>query len=353
MEHSGFHPSVNGDRKYKAIDWAEYFASFITNGVFPILRLGHPAEQIPSAGLQVTADEGMKVILNPGRGWINGRIYRNTGYKEMIIDTADGVLRRIDRIVMRWDLLGRDLYTYVKKGAPASTPQPQGLQRDADAFELCLADVFVNNGVVNITQANITDQRFNMSVCGITTGVIQQIDFDIITAQFNAFFAEYKPRIEEDYREYAEKTEEAFAAFLEYLTAFKHTAQSDVEEWIETIKDILDENVAASLLLKIQDLEKDVPVSILGTVEHGVDHYPVCNLYITDNGAGMSGAGMTGAGGETLTSIPAEYELDGHETVQVKTIAKYAEYTTSHKISENMFSFTSPDNTTSLLLTLN
>ena len=38
MEFSSFFNSVGGDRKYKAEDWAEYFGSFIGNGVFAILR---------------------------------------------------------------------------------------------------------------------------------------------------------------------------------------------------------------------------------------------------------------------------------------------------------------------------
>ena len=46
MEKSSFFNSVSHDRTYKAEDWAEYFASFIGNGVFPV----------PSTGLQVVAN---------------------------------------------------------------------------------------------------------------------------------------------------------------------------------------------------------------------------------------------------------------------------------------------------------
>ena len=49
MEKSSFFNSVSHDRTYKAEDWAEYFASFIGNGVFPV----------PSTGLQVVANDGM------------------------------------------------------------------------------------------------------------------------------------------------------------------------------------------------------------------------------------------------------------------------------------------------------
>lgn len=34
-EKSSFFTSLNGDRKYKSSDFAEYFSTFIGNGVFP------------------------------------------------------------------------------------------------------------------------------------------------------------------------------------------------------------------------------------------------------------------------------------------------------------------------------
>lgn len=59
---SGLFNSVNGDRRYKADFFAEYFASFIANGVFPN----------PSTGLQVLANQNMTVAIKPGKAWING-----------------------------------------------------------------------------------------------------------------------------------------------------------------------------------------------------------------------------------------------------------------------------------------
>ena len=64
---SGFFNSVNGDRKYDANRFAEYFASFIGNGVFPD----------PSDGLQVVANDDMTVTVKAGKCWINGYIMIN------------------------------------------------------------------------------------------------------------------------------------------------------------------------------------------------------------------------------------------------------------------------------------
>lgn len=76
MEKSSFFNSVSGDRVYRAEEWAEYFASFIGNGVFPV----------PSTSLQVVAGSGMAVAVKTGKAWINGyfllqhkRFARNAG----------------------------------------------------------------------------------------------------------------------------------------------------------------------------------------------------------------------------------------------------------------------------------
>ena len=97
MEKSSFFNSISGDRRYKAEEWAEYFASFIANGVFPN----------PSTGLQVLASNSMIITVNTGKAWINGYFYFNTSNLTITLDNADGVLNRIDRIVVRWDLQDR------------------------------------------------------------------------------------------------------------------------------------------------------------------------------------------------------------------------------------------------------
>lgn len=151
MEKSSFFNSVSHDRTYRAEDWAEYFASFIGNGVFPV----------PSTGLQVVVDNGMNLLLKAGKAWINGYFYNNTSDLTITIGTADGQLNRIDRIVVRWDLTNRIISAEVKSSAYSASPTAPALQRDADIYELALADVYVGAGVTTITQSNITDQLLN------------------------------------------------------------------------------------------------------------------------------------------------------------------------------------------------
>ena len=205
--------SEAGDRKYSAEDWAAYFALFIGNGVF----YGSADK------LKVAEDNGMKVKVQKGAGFIAGRMYLLEEDTTITLDTADGVLNRIDRIVLRCDYANRLMTVTAKKGGYDKNPTAPELTRNADAYELALADVYVAAGAVTITAANITDQRFNTSLCGIVTGLIDQAD-----------------------------TEEIFSQFQAYLEEFKETSQEDFKKWFEYVKAVLDEDATGNLLTQIE-----------------------------------------------------------------------------------------------------
>ena len=207
MEKSSFFNAVETspgiyDRNYFAEDMAEFFNSLVTNGVFPGL----------STNLQVISNNDMTVILKAGKAWINGYVYILDADMILTIDTADGVLNRIDRIVIQFNTVGRAINAVVVKGTLASTPYADDLYRDADLYELGVADIYITNGATIISQVNITDMRFNNNFCGVVNS--------LITADTTTLFAQY---------------EDAFST------------------WFANIQDVLDENTEANLLTKIDD----------------------------------------------------------------------------------------------------
>ncbi|MFS1511892.1 hypothetical protein VQL36_05570 [Chengkuizengella sp. SCS-71B] len=205
MEKSSFFNSVNGDRKYKADDFAEYFSKFITNGVFPNV----------ADNLQIIADGGdMTIRVKTGVAWINGYMYQNTDDLILTVDVADGILNRIDRVVVQLDFLNRQITTKIKKGEFASNPVANDVQRDADIFELALADIEITQGTTSISQNLITDLRFNDDLCGIVKGTVDQIDTTGLFAQYDAEFS----------------------------------------SWFDTAKDTLSGDVAGNLLNEINDI---------------------------------------------------------------------------------------------------
>ena len=238
MEKSSFFNSVSHDRTYKAEDWAEYFASFIGNGVFPV----------PSTGLQVVANDGMKLNVKTGKAWINGYFYFNTGDLAVELGTADGQLNRIDRVVVRWDLTNRVMSVKVKSSSFSASPTAPALQRDADVYELALADIYVGAGVTVITQSKITDQRLNTSLCGVVAAVVQQIDTAAFNAQLQAWFAEYQSLSAAEYNTLVSymnslklQGNTQYEAFEQHMADFETQAAADFNAWFNGLQNIFAE----------------------------------------------------------------------------------------------------------------
>jgi len=215
--------SIGADRACKAEDWAWYFATFISNGVFPN----------PSNGLQVTANGNMEIAVKPGYGFINGYAFRNVSDYIVELDMADGALNRIDRFVLRWDLTNRMMLIDVLKGSVSAEPVAPAVTRSADVWELALADVYVGKGATQITQANITDLRYNSELCGICAGMITQVDASTLTAQFDAFFEEYQVATLEQYHGYMADIQDYEATEKAQFEAWEAQQQQSVLQWTD------------------------------------------------------------------------------------------------------------------------
>lgn len=168
------------DRVYSAERFAEYFASFIANGVFPN----------PATNLQVVANVpgNMAILVKSGLGWINGYYCNNDGDYPLTLSPANGTLPRVDAVVLRWSRSNRSMSLEVKTGVATSSPSAPPLERSADNYELMLASISVVAGATSISQASITDKRPDSTVCGWVKGVVDQIDTTDLFAQYDDAF---------------------------------------------------------------------------------------------------------------------------------------------------------------------
>ena len=248
--------SKDHDRVYKAEDWAWYFSTFIKNGVFPNAQ---------NNGLQVVIGEGMQVFVKAGFGFINGYAFRNEQDYAIVLETADGALNRYDRVVLRWDLAARAMYIAVLKGSACANHTPKAITRSNEIYDLVLADIYIGKGVISIQTANITDQRYNSSLCGIVTGVIEQIDASVLTQQFNDFFTIYNKQVLTEYQNYLstitvdeQDAAKKLAEFEAQLDTYKEEQQASFEDWVTTLKGILTEEAAGNLQAEIEELQGTV-----------------------------------------------------------------------------------------------
>ena len=152
MEKSGFFNSSDGDRIYDAADFAAYFGSLVSNGVFY-----------------------MAVSVAAGSAWINGYRYENTDNLNISLTTANGSNPRIDRIVVRLNQISRSIQIAVIDGTPATTPVAPALTRTSDIYELGIADVLVPTAATSIVTNNITDTRLNTELCGLVNSLVSAV----------------------------------------------------------------------------------------------------------------------------------------------------------------------------------
>lgn len=137
----------------------EFMREFVSDGVW----------ENGSNPLQVTEANppAMAVRVNNGLAFIQGRFVRVYGGPiQLTLAASDPSNPRIDRIVARVNLSTNASEVVVKTGTPAASPTPPSLQRDGTIWELSLAQVRVNAGVTSVSNANITDERGDASVCG-------------------------------------------------------------------------------------------------------------------------------------------------------------------------------------------
>lgn len=221
------------DRVYLAEQFAAYFASFIGTGIF--------GKSMQKLEVLAQTEPNMSIKVLPGEAWINGWWYRNTEEYTLSLDVADGVLSRIDVIVLRWGNQERDMWLHVIKGNASSNPVAPKIERNADYYDLQLATVAMSKGTIKITQSAIEDTRLATDVCGLVTGVVDQIDTTGLYNQFQAYFEEFKEYYEKDYANWTDAQKAEYAAFVEQMgndyTAWTDAEKEKFEEWYNSHTD--------------------------------------------------------------------------------------------------------------------
>ncbi len=148
--------------EYQADEFAEFFRTFLSDGV-PVL----------GTNLQITAnDGGMFVNADYGAAMIQGYGYwlkdDDADIMQLPITAADTDNSRIDRVVLRRDktVSVASISMVVLTGTPSATPAPPELTRAGNIYEISLAQVRVDKGVLSIAANKVTDERADQNVCG-------------------------------------------------------------------------------------------------------------------------------------------------------------------------------------------
>ena len=164
-----------------------------TSGVFGALaELAVAALTTPSMAVTVSDGDGWLADQN-GNGihfW-NDIFVTTAALLQLSIDTADGILNRIDRVIVEWSTPNYTQLPEIKilKGTSATSPVAPSLTNSTSLRQISLARIAVAAGTLAITAGMITDERFEPSVCGIVTETTV-VDTSGAAAQFNEVLGE-------------------------------------------------------------------------------------------------------------------------------------------------------------------
>jgi hypothetical protein len=162
-EHYRFFNSTEEDvREYLAAEFAEYFSRFLSDGLYT---------EDGRAGLKVIPGDGLQVQVATGYAFVRGYMYHNDAALTLDLNEPDTMLDRIDRVVLRFDEVAREIRLTVKTGSFSSTPVAPGLEITNVVKEMGLARVFVRHGITSVNQPNITDERLT-AACGLVSSLI-------------------------------------------------------------------------------------------------------------------------------------------------------------------------------------
>lgn len=175
----------------RAVDSAflrKVYMKYFSDGVF----------YLPTSALQVVADTGMQIAVQPGACHIQGAMGIEESRRTLMVQASEEQ-DRIDTVVARLDLSRavRSIDLYVLKGTAAISPQAPELTRDATIWEIGLANILVAKNTATIPQQRITDTRLDTSRCGIVAQTIGDLDTAPYFAQLTAAIASHQEEAEE------------------------------------------------------------------------------------------------------------------------------------------------------------
>lgn len=173
------------DREYGSAEFREVMRKLVGDGVYAD----------PANNMQVTVGGGLSVSVLPGYCWVKGALGIVDEAETLTLDASSA--GRTDVIVARFDLslAARDIHLAVIKGTEGSTSAP-ALTRNDSVYDIQLARVRVNAGASAVALTDITDTRYNDNLCGVVTGIIDQIDATNLFAQYESIFNAFMEQLE-------------------------------------------------------------------------------------------------------------------------------------------------------------
>lgn len=244
---SGFFNSVNGDRRYNAEQMSAIFDGIINDGVF--MNIG--------TSFGVKAGTENEIIVGVGRAWFNSAWIYNDTVLPITADISELVLDRYDAVVIEIDHTEpvRKADIKIVKGTPSSEPKYPEMIRTDYVNQYPLAYIRRKAGSNEIIQADI-ENKIGTSDCPYVTGILKIQTIDNIVAQWQGEWEEWSAQWDTWMVLWNQWFEEQKIETDQETSQWMSQMKSEFETWFNSLKLILDGDVAANLGNAVVELQE-------------------------------------------------------------------------------------------------
>lgn len=288
---SGFFNSINGDRKYDAMQMSSIFDGLIIDGIFASI----------GTAFVVKATTAQTVNVGIGKAWFNHTWTLNDAVLPLECPDSELLLNRIDAIVLEVNTTEtvRENSIKIIQGTPATDPSRPTLIKEGTIYQYPLCYIYRASGSTTITQADITNM-VGSDETPFVTGILKTISLNELLGQWEAELDQFIADQSNKIAKWTESQKTEMLAWFEDLKSDLLLEQQTLDEWIASeqsdflawygqMKDKLGEDAAGNLQNQI-DREEVNRILLAGFADG--------SKVISDDGTVIT---STASDGRTLT----------------------------------------------------
>ena len=171
----------------------------------------------------VTADGGFGILVSPGLAWLKAADWWGIAVLEQTetafqLEVGSGLLARYAAVLLQYDKTAYEVRLALRYGSYSDAPEKPQPVRDEYFDEIILASILQPAAAVEITQADITDERLNEDVCGLMRDGVTGLPTAALYAQWDAFFERTRRETGAVQQQYAQQFEGWFARMRDQLS---------------------------------------------------------------------------------------------------------------------------------------
>lgn len=222
----GFYNSLNGDRKYDAIQFGEIFDGIINDGVYQAIGSVFKIEPL----------SGMQISVGTGRAWFNHTWIKNDSIYPLLLASSHPIYDRYDAVVIEVNSETRTNSINIVQGEPATTPIKPQLNK-TNTRQYPIGYIKVPKNAISISKGDI-EISVGSKDCPFVTGPLTVLTIDRFMEVWQS-----------EWNQWLNKTKEEYSNTLS-------NSKSEFDLWFKDLKVNIDSNVAVRLQNQITELNK-------------------------------------------------------------------------------------------------